>query len=92
MAGLVNPTAIERDAAIQRFEYSFEAIWKTVKRYLDVVEGVEVASPKSVIRASMDNGLLNDRQVRAALLMADDRNLTSHTYNEALADEIFSRI
>ncbi len=30
--------SIERDALIQRFEYSFEAIWKTVKRFLNIVE------------------------------------------------------
>jgi len=83
---------IERDALIQRFEYSFETAWKAVKRYLAVVEGTDISSPKSVIRASLENRLLNESQTRLALQMADDRNLTSHTYNEALAQEIASRI
>jgi hypothetical protein len=39
LASIDAPTAIERDAAIQRFEYSFEAVWKAVMRYLNMVEG-----------------------------------------------------
>ena len=30
---------IVRDAAIQRFAYSFESIWKLLKGYLEVQEG-----------------------------------------------------
>lgn len=44
LANLANPNAIERDAAIQRFEYTFEAVWKAVKLYLNAVEGIDVAS------------------------------------------------
>jgi Nucleotidyltransferase substrate binding protein like len=29
-----SPTAIERDAAIQRFEFTFEAVWKAAKQFL----------------------------------------------------------
>ena len=87
-----DPSNIERDACIQRFEYCFEAVWKTVKRYLYSVEGLEANSPKSTIRASFELKLLNENQARQTLVMTDDRNLTSHTYNEALADEIMSRM
>jgi len=48
------PSKIERDAAIQRFEYSFEATWKAAQRFLAVVEGVEAGSPKSAIRLDRD--------------------------------------
>jgi hypothetical protein len=43
---------VERDAAIQRFEYTFEATWKTAQLFLAEVEGVTANSPKSVVRAS----------------------------------------
>jgi len=86
------PTKIERDAMIQRFEYSFEAIWKAVKRYLYIIEGIEANSPKSTIRASFELMLLDENQAKQAMVMADDRNLTSHTYNEGLADELFMRM
>ena len=92
LVGISKPTPIERDAAIQRLEYSFEAVWKTAQRYLYDIEGVEVASPKAVIRASFAAGLLDEQATRLALEMVDDRNLTSHTYNEGLAELIFSRL
>jgi nucleotidyltransferase substrate binding protein (TIGR01987 family) len=86
------PSKIERDAMIQRFEYSFEAIWKAVKRYLYIIEGIEANSPKSTIRASFELMLLDESQAKQAMVMADDRNLTSHTYNEGLADELLLRM
>lgn len=52
------PSRIERDAAIQRFEYTFEACWRAAHRYLVVVEGLDVGSPKACIRASREVGLL----------------------------------
>ena len=36
---------IERDAAIMRFAYTFEAVWKVVQLYLYEHEGIEVGSP-----------------------------------------------
>ncbi len=75
-----NPTLIERDVTIQRFEYSFEVMWKAAKHYLRVREGIEVASPKGVIRKCREVGLLNEAETIQALEMVDDRNLTSHTY------------
>ena len=44
--------AIVRDAAIQRFEFTFEATWKAAQRFLLEAESLEFASPKGVIRAS----------------------------------------
>jgi nucleotidyltransferase substrate binding protein (TIGR01987 family) len=86
------PTAISRDASIQRFEYTFETTWKAVQAWLAVHENLELASPNSVIRAAHQVGMLTETQARAALLMARDRNLTSHTYNEELADQVYSRL
>ena len=86
------PSRIERDAAIQRFEYSFEATWKTAQRFLTLIEGVETGSPKSAIRACQQAGLFSVVQTEHALAMTDDRNLTAHTYNERLAEAIFARL
>ena len=81
-------TVVERDAAIQRFEYSFEALWKSGKAFLKEIEGLEIGSPKGVIRGFFQVGLLSEKQTALALAMVDDRNLTSHTYNQNLADRI----
>jgi len=89
---LAQPSRVERDAAIQRFEYTCEAIWKAAQRYLLEVEGLSVGSPKGSIRASRDVGLLDNEQTTVGLEMIDDRNLTVHTYNEAVAEDIFSNL
>ena len=86
------PGKIERDAAIQRLKSSSEATWKSAQRFLAVVEGVEAGSPKSTIRACHEAGLLSAAQTEHALAIADDRNLTAHTYNEGLAEAIFKRL
>jgi nucleotidyltransferase substrate binding protein (TIGR01987 family) len=92
LAVLREPTAVERDAAIQRFEYCFEATWKAAQRFLSEREGIDVGSPKAAIRASRESGLFGETEAEAALSMSDDRNLTVHTYNEALARAIFARL
>lgn len=85
-------TAITRDAAIQRFEYSFETTWKAAQRHLRDAEGLDPGSPASVIRATHAVGLLDEAAARLGLEMVRDRNLTVHTYNERLADEIYARL
>jgi len=83
---------VRRDAAILRFESGFEAVWKAAQRYLLLAEGVAVNSPKAVLRGCRDAGHLEDTATEHALEMADDRNLTVHTYNEGLAQAIYSRL
>ena len=92
LTGKPKLSVVERDAALQRFEYTFEAVWKAVQLYLREIEGLDVGSPKAAARASLQSKLLDEHETRAALTMADDRNLTVHTYNEALAEEIASRL
>jgi len=85
-------STVERDAAIQRFEYTFEAIWKAAQLFLNEVEGITANSPKSVVRASWQSDLLDEAKAQAALEMCDARNMTAHTYNEELAVSIYHRI
>ena len=58
---------VERDAAIQRFEYTFEATWKTAQLFLAEVEGLTANSPKSVVRASWQAGLFDESTAQLAL-------------------------
>jgi nucleotidyltransferase substrate binding protein (TIGR01987 family) len=92
LLGLEHPSLVERDAAIQRFEYSFEACWKAAQRYLLIVEGVQTGSPKGCVRACREVGLLSDEEAVLGLEMVDDRNLTVHTYDEALAERIYRNL
>jgi nucleotidyltransferase substrate binding protein (TIGR01987 family) len=81
-----------RDAAIQRFEYTFEAFWKFLRDYLREYEGIRSNSPKSCFREALGAGLISEEQTVACLEMTDDRNLTSHTYIEELAEQIYKKI
>ena len=92
LLALPRHSVVERDAAILRFAYTFEAMWKTAQRHLAEREGVEAGSPKQCIRLSRTTGLLTDEEAEAALRMADDRNLVVHIYREALAQQIFARL
>lgn len=40
------PTTIERDAALQRFGFTFEAVWKAAKQVLFEREGIDAGSPQ----------------------------------------------
>ena len=85
-------TQVERDAAIQRFEHTFEAVWKSAKEFLYEVEGLTANSPKSAVRSSWQAGLLSEETAQTALRMCEARNMTIHTYNEALAKSVYRQI
>jgi len=80
---------IVRDAAIQRFEFSFELFWKALKARAES-DGLRVVSPREALRAAFQLGLLADDDL--VFQMLEDRNRTSHLYNAAMAEDVFSRI
>ncbi len=83
---------IVRDAAIQRFEFTLETLWKLAQRYILIHHGIDTGSPKSVIRSCFQAGLLDESQTETILQSIDDRNLTAHTYNEELAEKIYHNL
>ncbi len=81
-----------RDGLIQRFEFTFEATWKAIKPYVERL-GLEAGSPRQVIRSLIAARLADDEdEVDAWFRMLEDRNLTSHTYIEALSQSVSERI
>jgi nucleotidyltransferase substrate binding protein (TIGR01987 family) len=86
------PSQINRinvDATIQRFEFTIELFWKLLK-YILKSKGVEVQYPRDILKEAYKGHLIN--QEDQWLQMLQDRNLTTHTYDEALADQIYKRI
>jgi nucleotidyltransferase substrate binding protein (TIGR01987 family) len=81
-----------RDSTIQRFEFTLEIAWKSIKQFLLEHDGLECRSPKACMREFFSTGCLDEAQVSLLLQMVDDRNLATHTYHESLADEIFSHV
>ena len=85
-------TPILRDAVIQRFEFTFELVWKALQLYLEH-RGLECGSPRATLKKSFSEGLIQTPEdADVWLQMLDDRNLTSHAYDEALAQRIYQHI
>ena len=82
---------LSRDAAIQRYEFSFELFWKVVKIYLKEIESIECASPKSCFREVRNLLQLSEEEIEVCLSMTDDRNLSVHTYSEKMAMELYTK-
>lgn len=83
---------VTRDASIQRFEFTFELLWKTIKHYLKEIEGVECKSPKECFREIRVILEIHDADVELLMSMCDDRNLSVHTYSEKMANELYERL
>ncbi|WOG27183.1 HI0074 family nucleotidyltransferase substrate-binding subunit [Endozoicomonas sp. 8E] len=77
------------DASIQRFEFSIELSWKTLKACL-AQEGITANTPRECMQRAYSAHWFDDE--KAWLSMLKDRNLTSHTYKEDLALEIYRRL
>lgn len=77
------------DATIQRFEFTFELAWKFLKHYF-LDHDIELHYPKEVIQEAFKVNLIDNEEMWIKML--HDRNMTSHTYNQNIADEIYIRI
>lgn len=64
---------------IQRFEFTIELAWKTLKDFLEE-QGFTVASPRETIRQGLDSGFIIDGQDWQDAIHY--RNLLSHLYDE----------
>lgn len=79
-----------RDGVIQRFEFTTELAWKSAREYLLSEGETDINSPKPVMRAALRTDLITDEQGWIKIL--DDRNMTSHIYDEEEVQAIFERI
>lgn len=84
---------ILRDSLIQRFEFTFETFWKYLKLYLQekLKINLVLGSPRGVIRETKNTGLIDDRETTILLDCIDDRNDTSHSYRDSVAEIISKR-
>jgi nucleotidyltransferase substrate binding protein (TIGR01987 family) len=89
-AFIENPSQLERDGAIQRFEYCFDLAWKTLKRFLEKRGLMDLNSPRSVFTAAHAEGIVNDEITWSAIILR--RNTSVHTYNQSLADSLFAEL
>lgn len=84
-----NSNSLAIDGTIQRFEFVFELMWKTMKRALEI-EGMICQTAREVLKTAFQIGWINPEEVW--LQMLDDRNMTSHTYDQPTANQIYTNI
>lgn len=77
------------DATIHRFENCFELMCVVLKKFL-ANEGYEVKSPKQALQEAYQMEWIHDEALWIQML--EDRNETSHSYDDALANKIYSHI
>lgn len=77
------------DGTIQRFKFVYELSWKLMKNYLEY-QGIEVSSPRETFREGFKSNLIEDATQWINLMQ--NKNRTSHTYNEETAWDIYDKI
>lgn len=81
---------LEEQGLIQSFEYNHELAWNTQKDFLQDQGYVDLFGSKNVARKAFEVGLIKNGEIW--LDMIKSRNLSSHTYNRAVARQIVDAI
>lgn len=89
--GVESLSDLEKEGVIQRFEYSYELAWKTMKDYLEG-EGIVISpvTPRAVIKQAFAAGVIQDGQVWVEMML--HRNLLSHTYDFSKFAEVLQAL
>lgn len=82
-------TQPHQDAAIKRFEFTFELSWKLMQEANEYL-GKPSSGPKPSIRTAAEKEVIDNPEGWLEFLEA--RNLTSHTYKQPLAKQIYERV
>lgn len=80
---------LAEEGLIQRFEYTFELSWKTVKDYLEA-QGMPLSYPREVLKEAFRTGLLTSGEPWIDML--ERRNELAHTYDESRLQHALSGI
>lgn len=77
---------LEEQGLIKAFEYTYELAWKTLRDFLEFSGQTDIYGSRDAIRKAYELGLIEDGE--SWMDMLKSRNITSHTYNEDVAEEI----
>lgn len=83
-----------RDGVIQRFEYSYELAWKSLKRVLEAEaassEELDALPFRDLIRLGAEKGIIDSPEEWFSF--REERNISSHTYDEAKAVAVYAMV
>ena len=80
----------EQQGLIQSFEYSYELAWNTIKDVFEAQGEVGIIGSRDAFRLAFKRGLIENGETWMEMIKS--RVLTSHTYNEDIANDIANRI
>ncbi len=81
---------LEKQGLIQAFEYTYELAWNTLKDYFEAQGESNITGSRDTFRLAFKRGLIENGEVWMDMIAS--RTLTSHTYNEDIAEKIASDI
>ena len=85
------PSQLEKEGIIQRFEYTTELAWNLMKDYLESENIIfEQVTPRTVIRKAFEANLLEDGQTWMDVL--DARNKMSHNYDLKIFETVIEEV
>jgi len=89
LAAPLDPGRLVVDATIQRFEFTLELTWKTLKRLL-AGQGIQALTPRDSLKRAYQAGWFADESLWLEMLQA--RNETPHLYDAERSLAIYRRI
>ena len=81
---------LEKQGLIQAFEFTHELAWNVIKDYFFYQGNTNITGSRDAVREAYNKGLLTDGEGWMEMIVS--RNKTSHTYNQAIANEIVDKI
>jgi nucleotidyltransferase substrate binding protein (TIGR01987 family) len=81
---------LQKEGLIQRFEYTHELAWNTMKDYSEYQGNTEVKGSRDATREAFKMSLIVKPEIWMSMIK--HRNQTSHTYNEETVEEILDEI
>jgi nucleotidyltransferase substrate binding protein (TIGR01987 family) len=83
---------IIRDAAIRRFDMTFETFWRVMREYLREEQGVVCTAPKECFRRVFEAGLIDMEETELFIAMTNDRNIEMDENYWEKCDIVFGRL
>lgn len=81
---------LEKQGMIQSFEFSHELAWNVIKDFFVYQGNTSITGSRDASREAFHKGLIQDGDVWMEMIKS--RNLTSHTYNKNIAEEMVNKI
>jgi len=81
---------LEKQGLIQSFEFTHELAWNVLKDYLEFQGIANLIGSRDTAREAFQKGLISNGD--DWMTMIKSRNLTTHTYNKKVAEEIIQLI